>query len=282
MREILSVCAAALLLCACSGPRLLNTFAANPDRSTDVVHDLSYADHPRATLDIYRPATAGPHPVLVYIHGGGWYRGNKDEYAFVGKRFAAEGYLTAMVNYRLTPDGAWPHFMEDVAAAVAYVHDNAASYGGDPDRFFTAGHSAGAYNAVMIAVAPEFLAAHGKGTDIIDGTVGLSGPYDFTLDDGESIIAAFGGAADFAATQPVARVTAGAPPMLLIQGEKDKSVETRNATAMAAALEEAGVRVELVLYPEANHADTVIALAWPRHLPVVEEMTAFFASVPTE
>ncbi|RFB04956.1 alpha/beta hydrolase [Parvularcula marina] len=284
MKRLLLVLTAAIALVAltltgCSGPRLLNSVTLNPDRATSITRNLAYGELERQRLDLYRPDSAGPHPVLVYFHGGGWEWGSKEEYAFVGKRFAAEGYLVAMVNYRLTPEGAWPVFMEDVAASIAWVHDHAADYGGDPDRLYTAGHSAGGYNAVMVAVAPEFLGAYGKSTDIIRGVAGISGPYDFLPLDVASSKATFGKASDLEATQPVNRVTADAPPMILLYGQKDDVVLQRNIDSMERALNDAGVRVERVIYPEADHADTVIAIAWPRRLPVVEDITRFFESL---
>lgn len=264
---------------ACTGPQALNAVTLNPDRSTEVSRNIAYGPHPRHRLDVYRPAGAGSHPVLVYVHGGGWEVGNKDEYAFVGKRFAAEGYLTVMINYRLTPDGAWPVFMQDVAKAVAYVHDNIAEMGGDPSRLFLSGHSAGAYNVVMLGVAPEFLAAEGKTLDIIDGVAGISGPYDFLPSPLTAVQAAFDSAPDPAATQPVNRVTANAPPMLLLHGLDDESVEKRNVTVMEAALKEKGIRVDVVYYEDTDHRETVIAIAWPRVAPVVDDIVAFFESV---
>ena len=284
MKRLLLVLTAAIALVAltltsCSGPRLLNSVTLNPDRATSITRNLAYGELERQRLDLYRPEGAGPHPVLVYFHGGGWEWGSKEEYAFVGKRFAAEGYLVAMVNYRLTPEGAWPVFMEDVAASIAWVHDHAADYGGDPDRLYTAGHSAGGYNAVMVAVAPEFLGAYGKSTAIIRGVAGISGPYDFLPLDVASSKATFGKAPDLEATQPVNRVTADAPPMILLYGQKDDVVLQRNIDSMERALTDAGIRVDRVIYPEADHADTVIAIAWPRRLPVVEDITRFFDSL---
>lgn len=279
LQLLLVALVAALALSGCTGPRLLNTLTANPDRETEVIRDIAYGEHARQKLDIYRPSGAGPYPVLVYYHGGGWEKGSKDEYAFVGKRFAAEGYLTAMVNYRLTPEGAYPVFMQDAAKAMAYMHEHAADYGGDRERFFTSGHSAGGYIAVMIAVAPEFLGAERTSPEIIDGVAGISGPYDFLPLDAPAAKTAFGGTSDLPSTQPVNRVTAKAPPMLLLYGLKDKSVKKRNIDSLEAVLKEAGVPVRVITYPQADHADTVIAIAWPRRLPVVEDIAGFFGSL---
>lgn len=267
-------------LSACSGPRALNTVTANPDRGTEITRDLAYGDHPRQRFDIYEPDRDGPHPVLIYIHGGGWERGSKGEYAFVGKRFAAEGYLTAMINYRLTPEGVWPVFMEDVAAAVAQVQRVAAEYGGDTDRLFLAGHSAGGYNAVMLALAPEFLAKEGVSTDTIKGAVGISGVYDFdTPSRFAAINAAFGQVDDLAVTKPINRARSDAPPLLLLHGDEDESTEVEDARLLAANLAKAGAPYELKVYPGADHAATVVYIAWPTRGDTVNDMIAFFETL---
>ncbi len=262
---------------ACTGPALLNTIARNPDSDTAVVRDIRYGEGERQVYDLYVPARPGPHPVLVFFHGGSWKAGSKDSYAFAGKRFAAEGFLTAVPSYTLTPEGAYPVFMEDAAAALADVLERAPDYDGDPDRLFLIGHSAGAYIAVQLALAPEFLDAEGLAPGAIDAVAGLSGPYDFLPLEAGVGLDTFGKADDREATQPANRVTPEAPPMILITGTDDDTVLPRNTAALADRLREAAVPVEMRRYPGIDHAGTVIALAFPGRAPVVEDVTAFFA-----
>lgn len=269
-------------LIACTGPRLLNTVTLNPDRSTQITRDLAYGDLPRQKLDMYTPDGQGPFPVLIFIHGGGWERGSKGEYAFAGKRFASEGFVTAVINYRLYPEVVYPSFMEDVGAAVVWVYKNADQYGGNPAQLFISGHSAGAYNAVQVAVAPEFLAPFDLTSDIIDGVAGIAGPYDFYPFDPGSVEDIFGPYPNPEATQPVNRVTPQTPPMILIIGEEDESIHPRNLANMKAALEEAGVRVETRTYPSADHAATVVAIAWPNRYDTVKDMVTFFKEIMSD
>ncbi|MEM9234957.1 MAG: prolyl oligopeptidase family serine peptidase, partial [Pseudomonadota bacterium] len=166
-----------------------------------------------------------------------------------------------------------------VAAAVAFAHREAATYGGDPARLFVSGHSAGAYNAVMVASAPQFLRAEGVSPNIIAGVAGISGPYDFLPSDNPAVIALFAPTSDKEATQPVNLVSADTPPMLFIHGLKDTVVFRHNAENMKAALRDAGVRAEIIYYPEADHADTLIGIAWPRRTGTIADMIAFFESV---
>ncbi len=264
-------------LTACSGPRLLDAVAPKLPGEWCVEKDIAYGDLGRQKLDIYRPAEEGPHPLLIFVHGGSWEQGSKDDYPWLGRRFAAEGYLTAVINYRLAPEHGYEDFMGDVAKAVAYVHGNARRWGGDPERLFLMGHSAGAYNAVQVALAPEFLAAEGTSPGIIDAVAGLAGPYSFLPLDSRVTEAAFGNADDLPATQPVNRVTAEAPPMLFLHGSADDVVSPRNALRMNELLTAEGVVSEATIYEGIDHIEIIVATALLGKAPVVEDVDAFFS-----
>ena len=270
-----------LLTAACAGPGLLNTVARNPDRGTTVARNLAYGDGPRQRLDLYVPSEDAPgttpRPVLMFVHGGSWTDGDKESYAFAGERFASEGFVTSVPSYRVLPGSDYDEFMPDMAAALAKTLEEASAHGGDPERVFLVGHSAGAYNVVQLALAPEFLAAEGLTPDVIDAVAGLSGPYDFAPLDPGAAQAAFGQVADVEETQPVARVTPGAPPMILITGTADTVVRPRNADALAARLEAVGTPAKVVKYEGADHVKPIVAVAFPKRLPVVADVTAFFA-----
>lgn len=278
---ILLIAAGVFSLTGCSGPALLNTLADTPGGS-DRIRDIAYGEDLRQRYDIYIPAGDGPFPVLVFVHGGGWSSGHKDDYAFAGQQFAGRGYLTAVPTYRLAPAHPWPAFAEDTAAAVAALSARAAEWGGDPDHLFLAGHSAGAYNAVIVAVADRFLAGEGVRPGIIDGVAGLSGPYDFRPPYGKMVRTAFGDAADTDDIDATTHVDRSDPPMLLIHGTADEVVEMRHSLTLAAALTEAGVRAELRLYEGDDHAAPLVHIARPGRGPTVEDMDLFFRSVMAE
>lgn len=227
---------------------------------------VAYGDHPQQRLLVYRPpgtARDASLPVLVFFHGGGWHSGRPEDYAFVARNFAPEGFVVANAGYRLNADGRYPAMLEDSAAALRWVRDHAAELGGDPDRIYLMGHSAGAYNAVMLALDPQWLAGAGLPPDTIKGAIGLAGPYDFYPFDKDSSRNAFGHVANPEATQPIAFARADAPPLLLATGDEDTVVRPRNSAALARALTAAGRPSEPVVFAGMDHKDIIMALARP-------------------
>jgi acetyl esterase/lipase len=157
----------------------------------------------------------------------------------------------------------FPDFLDDCAAAVRWTRDNADRYGGDPDRIILIGHSAGAYDAIMLALDRRFLDHAGVPASAIRGAIGLSGPYDFYPWDAQASRNAFGQYPDPAQTQPVTFVRADAPPLLLLHGDADTTVRPRNMSRLEARVKDAGGRVATKLYPGMDHKGAVLALSRP-------------------
>ncbi|MDF9794146.1 acetyl esterase/lipase [Methylorubrum extorquens] len=157
------------------------------------------------------------------------------------------------------------------------MRDNIAAQGGDPSRIVLAGHSAGAYNAAMLGLDPEYLRQAGVDPRIIRAVAGLSGPYDFLPFDQKTSIDVFGQAPDPEATQPVSYAGAHSPPTFLATGDKDTVVRPRNTASLAARLREARVPVQERVYEGLDHADTLLSLSvsFRRKAPVLAEMSAF-------
>ncbi len=247
-----------------------------------IVRDAAYGSHPRQGLDLYRPrSAAAPLPIIVFIHGGSWRNGDRRDYNFLGAALAAQGFVAALPNYRLVPEARFPSFVEDCAAAVRWLQDNAASHGGDPERIVLMGHSAGAYNAIMLALDGRFLTAAGVGASRIRGAVGLAGPYDFVPFDVPATQDAFGGTPDPQATQPVRYARADAPPLLLLWGADDATVGPRNIASLERAMREAGGRVEAKTYPNIDHVEIMLALSRPFRgtAPVLADVARFARQV---
>lgn len=248
--------------------------------SARIAKDVAYGEGARLKLDVYAPrsAAARPRPVIVFFYGGSWSSGRRQGYAFAARALAARGFVVVVPDYRLVPEVRYPDFLRDCAAAVRWTRRNAGRYGGDGERMVLTGHSAGAYNAAMLALDPGLL-----GTDraAVRGFAGLAGPYDFLPLDDPSTIAAFGAWPRPSETQPVVYASVRAPPALLLHGERDSRVKPRNSVKLAHLLRGAGGEVRLKLYPRLGHVGILTALAKPfrRQAPVLADVAAFALEV---
>ncbi|MDE2303005.1 MAG: alpha/beta hydrolase [Sphingomonadales bacterium] len=270
----------AAALGACSPLRVFDTLVPKDQDARLVVRGAAYGPDPRQRLDIYAPSRAAPRPwpVIVFIYGGSWNSGFREGYGFVGRALAAHGFLVVIPDYRLVPQIRYPVFLEDNAAAVRWTIAHAGQYDGDPRRLVIAGHSAGAYDAAMLAYDPRWLGAERAA---LRGFVGLAGPYDFLPSNVPAAIAAFGANPDPHGMQPLDAVSPGAPPALLATGDRDKTVGPYNSDRLAERLRAAGVMVERRTYPAVGHIGLVTALAAPfrKRAPVLADVVGFAGMV---
>jgi len=175
----------------------------------------------------------------------------------------------------------YPAFIEDGAAATAWARSHAATYGGDPNKLFLIGHSAGAYIAMMLALDPTWLAPYAviPRRDVA-GVIGISGPYDFLPLDTDQLRSIFAPADPLTVSQPINHVKPGQiPPMLLLTGGKDQTVYPRNSYHLANAVRAAGGDVTVKTYPGLNHVFALGAIATPLTwlAPVQADITGFIA-----
>jgi acetyl esterase/lipase len=253
--------------------------ASSSDRAELVVRGEDYGALPRQKLNIWRPVTKadGKLPVLVFFYGGGWHSGGRDFYDFLGRSFAARGFLVIIPDYRLYPEVQFPAFAEDAALALAWTQKNAAKFGGDPARLALAGQSAGAHIAALVTLDKRYLEKAGGSADMIRAFVGMCGPYDFLPFTSDSARNALGNAPDLIQTQPITFARADAPPMLLLTGDADTTVKPRNTKALADAQRALGSDVSVKLYPGLNHTDPIKVIAAPfrRQAPVLDDVATF-------
>ena len=253
-RITISSLAATLFLASCSGVGILN--AITPSGSYKLAKDISYTDGARQALDIYTPDAPKPDaPIVMFIHGGSWQDGDKKLYKFIGEAFASEGYTTVIPNYRLYPEAVYPEFVNDTAAAIAFTAKRF-------DRpVIVISHSAGAYNAMMVAVDPTYLKAQGRDVcKTIAGMVGMAGPYGaFPLTD-EPYITIFPNK-HMGDDAPVQRKLGPTPPMFLPIGDKDTTVSDLHSRELAKKVEARGGSAEFKLYPGLNHTDMAKVLS---------------------
>jgi acetyl esterase/lipase len=254
--------------------QLFNALVPKDPESIQWQSEMAYGSDPRQNLQIYMPREAtGALPVVVFVHGGSWEEGNKNSYEFAGRALAAQGFMTLVINYRLHPKHQYPAFVEDVALALRWTADNAKPLGGNPDKIFVMGHSAGAYNIAMAVLDKRYDEKRPK----LSGVITLAGPFDFVPLDSPITIKVFGGLPNLPDTQPVNHARADTPPFLILHGATDKTVFPRNAVALDKALRQAGAQSTLKMYDGVNHADILLALStWMRgRAPTLKDATEF-------
>jgi acetyl esterase/lipase len=268
-----------MLATACSPVRLLNGLA--PDRLAG--EGIAYGQLPRQKLDLYRPgvesetADMRPPPMVVFFYGGNWSGGQRAAYRFVGASLAARGCIVVIPDYRLFPEARFPTFLEDCALATRWAFQQRAALGADPGRFFLMGHSAGAYNAAMLGLDPQWLAAVGMQPAELAGVIGIAGPYDFLPLEDDELKLTFGPEEQRARTQPINFVDGQNPPMLLLQGDGDTTVGPHNTKSLATLIRRQGGRVEERIYPGTGHEAIIGALAGSLRFlaPTLEDSLAF-------
>lgn len=163
---------------------LLTIYALAARAAPIVIKDITYGEAPRQKLDIYKPVRTKKDPLLpvhVFVHGGAWKMGNKNQHSGMGDFYAARGVILVAVNYRLFPKDPHPAQVEDVAAALRWVHDHIAEHGGDRNRLVLSGHSAGAHLVALVATDEGYLLRHKLHTDMLAAVVPVdTASFDFT------------------------------------------------------------------------------------------------------
>lgn len=273
-----------LALSACSPVKLLN--ALPPDSTFDKTAGIAYGDDPRQKLDVYVPRHALPDaPVVVFFYGGSWNSGAREDYNFVGEALASRGIVAVVADYRLYPQVRYPLFLEDAAGAVAWSKAHIREFSGNPQRLYLMGHSSGGYNAAMLALDGDLLAAVGMSPKDLSGWIGLAGPYDFLPIKNPAVRPVFFWPDSPPQSQPINHVNRGAPPALLIAASEDDLVNpTRNTGGLALKLRAAGVPVQDFYYSRPNHITLVATLSRPLRglAPVLDQVVGFIKHTPTQ
>ncbi|MGH8041605.1 MAG: alpha/beta hydrolase [Rudaea sp.] len=232
-------------------------------------------------LDAYAPVNAQADPVVVFFYGGSWSEGKRHWYRYVGDALANRGVIVIIPDYRKYPDVRFPAFMHDAANAARWARDHAAQFGGDPQRVFVMGHSAGGQIAALLVCDARYLAAVGMQPHDLAGMIGVAGAYaflPFVEDESEIFGDDARGRYD---SQPINFVDGNQPPLLLLQGEDDDEVPPSNAQAMAEREHAMGGVATLKLYPDVGHNRILLALArgHEAHVPTLADTLAFIAQI---
>ena len=267
MSRSLRACVAALLALLVTGCQsaffgFVNRNSAEPDAT--VVYDATR----NLSLDIYRPRDAGPEaPVVLFFYGGSWQMGTRAQYRFVGSRLAESGVVAIVADYRTWPAAGFPAFMGDAARAVRWTLDHAREQGGDPQRVYIAGHSAGAQIAALLGTDARHLDAVERRPQDLAGVIGLSGPYDFVISGKLEEI--FGPRSQWPEAMAVRFVDGDEPPFLLVHGDQDRTVDVGNSRKLEFALRRKGIDATLLILPGGNHFVTAAAFYDPDRAPEV-------------
>ena len=268
--------AIALLVASCSPFRAADLLAPNEGYERDA--GIAYGALDRQKLDIYRPSQPnGDDSIVVFIYGGAWRMGNREDYRFVAQPFAAAGYTTVVPDYRLHPAVQFPDFVTDIAAALAWIHREMVG-AGKPARIVLVGHSAGAHTAALLALDRRYLEAEGLSPDIIRGWIGLAGPYAFDPIKTTSTRAVFASARDdVRQAQPITFARSGAPPGLLLHGTTDGTVYPLNSEELEKTIKAKGGRVTYKPLENIGHIAILVSIAKPGlgGAPVLKEIASF-------
>lgn len=270
-----------LILGACSGPQIINTIT--PDAGYRLDRDISFGDQ-GLKLDVYAPEHVTNAPIVVFFYGGSWQTEktlDKSSYKFVGQALAEQGYVAVIADYRLYPAVKYPGFLADCAQAAVWAHQHAADYGASPSKLILMGHSAGAYNASMLALNPIYMKTAGADRSWISGMVGLAGPYDFLPIVDPVLQTVFGPNDQWPLTQPIHYVNGHTPPMLLISGDNDDVVFVKNTNNLYRQILSQGGQVSKLIYPGQGHIRIVAQMSvWiPGHQKMMEQISQFVRQV---
>lgn len=221
-------------------------------RTTRTALDLRYGDDYWQKVDLYLPADRNARglPVLCFMHGGVWVNGTKEWMGFMAPPLLDLPAIFVSVNYRLAPAARYPAALDDCLDALAWVHRNIAGYGGDPDKLFIGGHSAGGHLAALVTLRRDLTARRGLPPGVIKACFPVSGVFDLRAADPapgsieEAVYKSFlARAEDDAEASPVLHVEGNETPFYLTWGSRDMPSLIVQGRAMTAALEKQKGRV---------------------------------------
>ena len=234
-------------------------------------------DPERHLLDVYAPSKKPktPLPVVVFIHGGNWDSGSKNIYWFIGRRLAKQDVVAVIINYRLSPNVLVPAMADDCARAVQWTAQHIGEYGGDPNRIFVMGHSAGGGLAALLATDDVLFTRIGMAKNPVKGAI-LDDPaginmYDYLLKmeypGDQKYLVSFG-------KDPVVwkdmsalfKVKLGIPRMLLYAGERTYPSIAKATKELADTLQSLGIKHQYKVLPGKKHVPMVTQLFWKRNV----------------
>lgn len=222
--------------------------------------NIQYGDAFHQRLDVYTPRGASDtkafYPVVLFLYGGGWETGYKEQYRFIADRLVKDGFVVVIPDYKKYPEAKYPDFQWDAAAAASWTKKHISEYKGDAARMHLMGHSAGAHMGAMLLADDRFLNKYNLHGAMFNSFVGLAGPYNFTPTE-PKYKKIFGNGPDYSHMHVSTFIDGDEPPMFLMHGEEDTTVSYENARSLAKTISDKGGVVESKIYAEIDHLSIV-------------------------
>ncbi|MBZ0257539.1 alpha/beta hydrolase, partial [bacterium] len=205
-------------------------------------------------LDLYVPKSSKPLPAIMFIHGGAWSKGQREDMKYYAVYFAKLGYVCSTVSYRLSNEAPFPAAVQDVKCAMRWMRANASKYNIDPERIAVSGNSAGGHLSLMVGYSSDVTSLEGDGgnegvSSRPQAVIDFYGPYDLTGEDAvgvKSVLKFMGGTMEevkdnYVQASPVTHLTKDDPPTLIFQGTVDSLVNISHADRLDKRLTELGI-----------------------------------------
>lgn len=229
----------------------------------DIRYVTGSKSHPhKHKLNVFYPEGKKNCPVYMFIHGGGWKNGDRKFYDKLGKTYAKKGIVAVIISYRLSPYYKHPAHVQDAASAFAWTYKNIGKYGGDPDKIFVSGHSAGGHISALLALDSKYLKAHGLSPKNIRGVIPIGGVYKIVFKvpgkgisrRDKKLMQVFGkDQSKWESASPITYVRKDVPPFLILTGEMEPRFVIYQAKLFCNALKKKGANVQRKEIPGKNH-----------------------------
>lgn len=249
------------------------------------------AFHPEldVRLDVYSPDAGANRPVLIFVHGGGWSKYNKQLFAPAAMKLLPEKMVVVIPDHTKHPHAKYEQMTREIAAVLSWTLENIEQYGGDSKQVVICGHSSGGHLVGLAVMDQRFLRAYGHTADEVQGVVYISSGYDLHeqytyelaksdnkgTDLMETMIGIAGKIENFSAASPINYVRNDLPPTLIIHGDADQTIPVSQATEFHAALQKAGVPSELKIHPGRGHSEILLGALTEERPRIVADISDF-------
>lgn len=259
---------------------LLGLKAVTHSPRVKCIKNIPYGESSRHVLDLYLPQDQKPKYLVMFIHGGFWQMGNKDQYTFMGNALAKKGIASMVINYRLFPETTYPGFIDDAAKVLSWLEASGNYYGLDDTPLFLMGHSAGVHIALLSVLDPQFAERHRFNPANVKGVICLAGVYSFRPEKNETYREMFPlpeSGENYSKTKPVNFATENGIPLYILHGRNDKTVACRSAERMYKNAILANHPVFLDVRENYGHSELLFEFVdyWPNHKKHMKKLEQF-------